>query len=161
MLLLMLQPSSTSPAISPGKCSAASKVSMASSMCRRYATISLRPGVTTSPFRARVLVAQRVVVGIEEHAICGFEGSVIRTDGTSTNVSKNHVVCAKCHFTGLASGIDWIAQSSAESGDAREPVNWRIEKYLLARSPLGTVRSVAVGESGNKSIAPSVSPRRE
>jgi hypothetical protein len=32
-----------------------------------------------------------------------------------TNVSKNHVVCARCHFVGLASGIDWIAQSSGDS----------------------------------------------
>src|SRR4029450_13380995 len=33
-------------------------------------------------------------------------------------VSKNHVVCPRCHLVGLASGIDWIAQSSAESGAA-------------------------------------------
>ena len=37
---------------------------------------------------------------------------------SSTKVSKNQVVCARCHLTGLASGIDWIAQSSAESGAA-------------------------------------------
>ena len=35
-----------------------------------------------------------------------------------TNVSKNHVVWARCHLTGLASGIDCNAQSSADSGAA-------------------------------------------
>src|SRR4051794_31682617 len=40
------------------------------------------------------------------------------------NVSKNQVVCAKCHLVGLASGIDWINWSSAESGAASASV-WR------------------------------------
>ena len=38
--------------------------------------------------------------------------------GARMNVSKNQLVCARCHLTGLASGIDWIAQSSADSGTA-------------------------------------------
>jgi hypothetical protein len=38
---------------------------------------------------------------------------------SSRKVSKNHVMCARCHFVGLASGIDCTWQSSAESGAAR------------------------------------------
>ena len=31
------------------------------------------------------------------------------TFGCNRKVSKNQVVCARCHLIGLASGIDWIA----------------------------------------------------
>src|SRR5450830_365707 len=37
-------------------------------------------------------------------------------------VSKNHVVWARCHLTGLASGIDWAPQSSFDSGAASASV---------------------------------------
>jgi hypothetical protein len=40
-------------------------------------------------------------------------------------VSKNQVVCARCHLTGLASGIDCAQQSSIESGSASRSERWR------------------------------------
>ena len=51
------------------------------------------------------------------------EETVILTADSESNrpirkVSKNQVVCARCHLTGLASGIDWTWQSSGESGAA-------------------------------------------
>jgi hypothetical protein len=42
-------------------------------------------------------------------------------------VSKNHVICARCHLVGLASGIDWTWQSSGESGAARPRLAWRTD----------------------------------
>src|SRR3954454_18175246 len=42
------------------------------------------------------------------------------------NVSKNQLVCARCHFVGLTSGIDWIAWSSGERLAARLSLSWRI-----------------------------------
>lgn len=35
-------------------------------------------------------------------------------------VSKNQVVCARCHFAGLASGMDCMQWSSGESGADNE-----------------------------------------
>jgi hypothetical protein len=32
--------------------------------------------------------------------------------------SKNQLVCARCHFAGLASGIDWTVASASESAEA-------------------------------------------
>src|SRR5215469_13920333 len=43
--------------------------------------------------------------------------------------SKNHVVCARCHFVGLASGIDCTERSSAESGSAMISVSLRVWRY--------------------------------
>ena len=37
----------------------------------------------------------------------GWNGANPGSCGASRKFSKNHVVCARCHFTGLASGIDW------------------------------------------------------
>src|SRR5262249_42617113 len=45
------------------------------------------------------------------------------------NVSKNHVVCARCHFVGLASGIDWIDWSSGVSGSASRALCRRTSRY--------------------------------
>ena len=62
--------------------------------------------------------ADRLVVAVEQVA----EGVVERAaERPSTNVSKNHVVCARCHFAGLASGIDWIAWSSTSAARTRPP----------------------------------------
>ena len=37
-------------------------------------------------------------------------------------VSKNQVVCARCHLVGLASGIDWAPMSSGVSERVRPSV---------------------------------------
>ena len=42
--------------------------------------------------------------------------------GSSTKVSKNQVVWARCHFAGLASGMDCTAWSSGDSGAASASV---------------------------------------
>ena len=68
--------------------------------------------------RPRMALADRVVVGVEEHPEGGVESAIAAQSRSSTKVSKNQVVCARCHFTGLASGIDCSAQSSADSGAA-------------------------------------------
>src|SRR6188474_2550055 len=49
--------------------------------------------------------------------------------GSSTNVSKNQLVCARCHFTGLASGIDCAVQSSGDKGAASCSVALRTARY--------------------------------
>ena len=72
-----------------------------------------------SPLRTGMLVAHCVVVGVEQDAIRDIERSIGVTMRCQDEGLKNDVVCARCHFTGLASGIDGIAQSSAESGAAR------------------------------------------
>src|SRR5262249_15585959 len=40
----------------------------------------------------------------------------------STNVSKNQVTCARCHFVGDTSGIDCTVWSSGDSGAASSSV---------------------------------------
>ena len=68
---------------------------------------------------ARMPLADRVVIRVEEGPERGVERPVAAQDGAaSTKVSKNQVVCARCHLTGLASGIDCSAQSSADNGAA-------------------------------------------
>ena len=51
-----------------------------------------------------------------------------------TKVSKNHVVCAKCHFAGLASGIGCKAWSSTESGEHRCSDMSRIRSTFAAEN---------------------------
>src|SRR5262245_48140555 len=64
------------------------------------------------------------------------------------NVSKNHVVCARCHFTGLASGIDCAVQSSAESGPARAIEALRTLRYRLASSASAGAERGNIADSG-------------
>ena len=80
---------------------------------------ALRPGM---------LVADAVVVGIEEHPERRIERPIAASCGATTNVSKNHAVCARCHLAGLASGIDCSAQSSAESGAVKDSVRARTSR---------------------------------
>src|SRR5262245_9685364 len=63
-------------------------------------------------------------------------------------VSKNHVVCAKCHFTGLASGIDCTVQSSAERGPARAIEVLRMLRYRLASSASAGAERGCIADSG-------------
>ena len=56
-------------------------------------------------FRPPVPRTDRLVVGVEEIAEPLIERPVARRVGPSTNCSKNQVVCARCHFAGLASGM--------------------------------------------------------
>ena len=48
------------------------------------------------------------VIGIEQEGVVGVERLVAPQCSPSRNCSKNQVVWARCHFAGLASGIDWI-----------------------------------------------------
>src|SRR4051794_14924931 len=60
--------------------------------------------------------------------------------GRSTKVSKNHVVWAWCHLTGLASGHDWIIWSSAERLAARDRVTDRtLRKFTLRRDAVAFI----------------------
>ena len=103
------------------------------STASRYASTSSSEGATGGRVRARMLVAHRVVVRIEEHAERRVERRARGSWRSRMKVSKNHVVCARCHLTGLASGIDWIAQSSAESGAASARVAPRTAMKRAAR----------------------------
>src|SRR2546425_12193073 len=69
--------------------------------------------------RTRMTRPDRLIVGIEDEAERLVEYAITPSVGTRMNVSKNHVVCARCHLVGLASGMDWTVWSSAESGAAR------------------------------------------
>ena len=54
----------------------------------------------------------------------GSYGRQLR-EGRSSTCSKNQLVWPRCHFTGLASGMDWASWSSADSGSARRSVRAR------------------------------------
>ncbi len=45
-----------------------------------------------------------------------WNGAKSGSVSASTNVSKNQVTWARCHFVGEASAIDWTVWSSGESG---------------------------------------------
>ena len=55
--------------------------------------------------------------------------------GCSTKQSKNHDVCARCHFAGLASGIDWTTRSSGPSGAVRAIVAFRTPRTRAMMVP--------------------------
>ncbi len=57
--------------------------------------------------RTRMPRAGGHVIGIEQKAEALVEHPITGTYGLRRNCSKNHVVCARCHLVGLASGIDW------------------------------------------------------
>ena len=76
--------------------------------------------------RPRVARAGGDVIGVEQEGEALVERAVVlRRAASSRNCSKNQVVWARCHLAGLASGIDWIAWSSADSGAARRSVSAR------------------------------------
>src|SRR5581483_2487511 len=54
--------------------------------------------------------------------------------GPRTNVSKNHVVCARCHLVGLTSGMDCTVWSSPLRGSAKRSVVARTPAYAAGRS---------------------------
>src|SRR3954467_14036523 len=66
----------------------------------------------------------------------------------STTVSKNQLVCARCHFAGLASGMDCTHWSSSLSGAVNFSLRLRTaakggrKPPLLACSPLTDMRSI-------------------
>ena len=72
--------------------------------------------------------------------------------GPSTNVSKNHVVCARCHFVGLTSGIDWMVWSSGESGLASSSVRLRTAAY-------GSLAASVGSDAGGASVCTADHPR--
>ena len=54
-----------------------------------------------------------------------WNGSKPGSLSASTNVSKNQVTWARCHFVGETSGIDWTVWSSGDSGAASASVSAR------------------------------------
>ena len=57
--------------------------------------------------RPRMARAGRDVIGVEQEREALVEGAIAGRDAAAAGtVSKNHVVCARCHLVGLASGID-------------------------------------------------------
>ena len=75
-----------------------------------------------SALLTRWMASESLVIRVEEQAIFGIEDAISRELSARMKVSKNHVVCARCHFAGLASGIDCTMASSAESGSAKRRV---------------------------------------
>ena len=74
------------------------------------------------------------VIGIEQEGVVGMKGLVAVECSPSRNCSKNQVVWARCHFAGLASGIDWISWSSGDRGAARRSVSSRTVRNASTRS---------------------------
>src|SRR3569833_3283799 len=54
------------------------------------------------------------------------------------NVSKNQVVCARCHLTGLASGIDCAQQSSSDKLAASATLYARTASYSACKGILAS-----------------------
>src|SRR5688572_26354792 len=76
----------------------------------------------------------------------GWNGARAGFSRASTKDSKNQVVCARCHLVGLASGIDWIAQSSALSGAASARVAARTSwKRRASSSASGAEAASRIG----------------
>ena len=73
---------------------------------------------------ADAAVPTALVIGVEQETESRIEQRGSREHaGTSTNCSKNQVVCARCHFAGLASGIDCTHWSSSVRSAARASVS--------------------------------------
>ena len=75
-----------------------------------------------------MLLADGLVVAVEEHAKRGIERHEAGLVRSSTKVSKNQVTCARCHLAGLASGIDWTWQSFGDSGATSSRHVWRMRR---------------------------------
>ena len=76
--------------------------------------------------RPRMARAGGDVIGVEQEREALVETWIARRDSAAAGtVSKNQVVCARCHLVGLASGIDWTIWSSGDSGAARRSVSPR------------------------------------
>jgi gamma-glutamyl hercynylcysteine S-oxide synthase len=103
--------------------------------------------------RPRVLLADAVVVAVEQHAEAGWWGRKPGSKRSSTKVSKNQVVCARCHFTGLASGIDCTWQSASDSGAASATVCARTSAKRRARAAAGMSSVVGMDARGAASAA--------
>ena len=83
-------------------------------------------GRDSSPRCGRACIgADRLVVGVEQHLPRRFAAADTPASRRSTNCSKNQLVCARCHFAGLASGIDCTIMSSALKPAQRLTVSWR------------------------------------
>ena len=71
--------------------------------------------------------ADGLVVGVEQEREVRVEGGYPWACSSSTKVSKNHVVWARCHLVGLTSFIDWTVWSSGLRGVARCSVRERTD----------------------------------
>src|SRR5207237_8618606 len=73
------------------------------------------------------------------------------------NVSKNHVLCARCQRVGLVSGIACTTMSSMASGSTSVSVVVRMARYRSGKESAGMARScgeaaVVCGISGRPRI---------
>jgi hypothetical protein len=91
-----------------------------------------------APLRSRMAAADGVVVRVEEMPEARVERHKRGSCAASTKVSKNHVVCARCHLTGDASAMDCAPQSSSDNGAASASVSARTSCKRCRRK---TVRS--------------------
>ena len=78
------------------------------------------------------LLADRVVVRVEQHAECGSK-SDSRAGRPRTNVSKNQLMCARCHLVGLHRASIG-PRSLRRSGAASSMVESRIASKRATRS---------------------------
>ena len=71
----------------------------------------------------RMAGADRLVVRVEDVGVRIVERRGSRSAySPRTNVSKNQVTCARCHFVGLTSGMVWTVWSSALRTEASRSV---------------------------------------
>ena len=90
--------------------------------------VERRPGEQAAA-RPRMLRADLLIVRVEQDANSGWKRPIAGDRRcSSTKVSKNQLVCARCHFVGLASSIDCAWQSSADSGPRRRSVSPRTSR---------------------------------
>ena len=96
---------------------------MAASTCSSVPSdlFDTRPGEEAA-FGARMPSTDGFVVRVEDVRVGGVEGHVPGRYCPRTKVSKNQVVCARCHLVGLTSGIVWTVWSSALRGAERHSV---------------------------------------
>jgi hypothetical protein len=107
-------------------------------------------------FLSGVSVADRVVIRIEQNSIGRIDRLVAGLMRRKREGFEEPGRVRQMPLHRLASGIDWIAQSSAERGAARARVTWRTETKRSLRLPPGSgLRGDVIG-SGVKSTDTSV-----
>jgi hypothetical protein len=102
-----------------------------------------------------MLVADGVVVRVVKHPEGFVKRLEARSQGSRTKVSKNQVVWARCHFTGLASGIDCTQQSSADSGAQFQAASHApAGSWRRSLSVIGKLQGIGFQGSGKKDRKP-------
>ncbi len=73
------------------------------------------------------------IIGIEEIGVIGMERLVAVLVLAEQKLLEEPGGMARCHFAGLASGMDWISWSSADRGAARRSVSSRTARNAPTR----------------------------